>query len=148
MRISKATVWNLIGLGTPIFLALPCVPILIGNLGKERFGLLGLLWGLLGTAALFDLGLGRAMTVLISRRLSRHDVLDVRAGVTSGLIVLALVGFGFAALIAAWSGPIISFVKGSTVPPGQLQAALLVAAPAVFLVVVNSGVSCALEAFQ
>ena len=146
VRIARATGWNVIGLGTPALLALFCVPILIANVGKERFGLLSLLWAFLGTAALFDLGLGRAMTIQVSRRLSQNGASDVAVAVRSGLVVLALVGFSCATLIAAFSGVIVSFLKETTIP--NVQAALVVAAPAVFLVVVSSGITCALEGFQ
>src|SRR6202047_3703995 len=67
--LAKNTVWNLVGNGAPIAVAVFCIPILIRELGKERFGVLTLAWALIGYASLFDLGLGRALTQLVAKKL-------------------------------------------------------------------------------
>src|SRR5260370_40800032 len=67
--LARNTVWNLLGSGAPMIVAVVCIPILIRGLGKERFGVLTLAWALIGYASLFDLGLGRALTQLVARKL-------------------------------------------------------------------------------
>src|SRR3984893_8589578 len=67
--LARNTVWNLIGSGAPMIVAVFCIPILIRGLGKDRFGVLTLAWALIGYASLFDLGLGRALTPLVSKKL-------------------------------------------------------------------------------
>ena len=148
MRLAKSTAWNLFGLGSPIVLALLCVPVLIHNLGNEKFGFVGMLWALLGTAALFDLGLGRVMTVLISRKLAEGNTASVAIVVRSGLVVLSGIGVCFALLVALCSGLIVSYIKDTSVPFAELRESLLVASPAILLVVFNSGVNATLEAFR
>src|SRR2546422_7955265 len=67
--LARNTIWNLVGNGAPMVVAVFCIPILIRSLGRERFGVLTLAWALIGYASLFDLGLGRALTPLLAREL-------------------------------------------------------------------------------
>src|SRR6266403_1049478 len=49
--LARNTVWNLLGSGAPMIVAVFCIPILIRGLGTDRFGVL--LLGLAGTATVF-----------------------------------------------------------------------------------------------
>lgn len=73
----KHVIWNLTGLGIPLVIAALAIPYLLNNIGNERFGLLALAWGLVGYAGILDLGIGRALTRLIARRLGTHDHHDI-----------------------------------------------------------------------
>src|SRR5438876_3369213 len=64
--LARNTVWNLLGSGAPMLLAVFCIPILIRGLGTDRFGVLTLAWALIGYASLFDLRLRRALTPLVA----------------------------------------------------------------------------------
>ncbi|CAD5370695.1 Flippase [Rubrivivax sp. A210] len=66
MRPSNVA-WSLAGLVAPLAVAALTLPALIEAIGMDRFGLLGLAWGLMGFAGLFDLGIGRAATLTIAR---------------------------------------------------------------------------------
>ena len=59
-------VWNFLSLVGPMLVALGAIPVLIRTLGTDRFGILTLAWMLIGYCSLFDLGLGRALTKLVS----------------------------------------------------------------------------------
>jgi O-antigen/teichoic acid export membrane protein len=65
VRISHIA-WNLAGMSVPLFVAAVTVPALLETLGKEKFGLLALAWGLIGYAGALDLGLGRALTHMVA----------------------------------------------------------------------------------
>ncbi len=52
--LARNVIWNLIGNGAPMIVAVFCIPILIRGLGKDRFGVLALAWALVGYASLFD----------------------------------------------------------------------------------------------
>lgn len=101
-RIARNTLWNLAGLCAPMAVALFAIPILLDGLGKERFGLLSLVWMLVGYFSVFDLGLGRALTKTVAERLGRGRAEEVAGvfwtactmmfvlGAAGGLIVYAL----------------------------------------------------------
>ena len=59
--LARNTIWNLIGYGVPLVVALFAIPLLIKGLGTDRFGVLTLAWVFIGYLSLFDLGLGRAL---------------------------------------------------------------------------------------
>jgi O-antigen/teichoic acid export membrane protein len=67
--LARNVVWNLIGGGAPMLVAVFCIPILAKGLGTDRFGVLALAWALIGYTSLFDLGLGRALTQLVAKKL-------------------------------------------------------------------------------
>ena len=59
---------NLIGQAGPLAITIFAIPILIKNLGIDRFGVLTLLWMLIGYLSLTDLGIGRALTKFVAER--------------------------------------------------------------------------------
>jgi O-antigen/teichoic acid export membrane protein len=67
-RLARNTAYNLLGLLVPVAAAVVSVPVLLGELGRERFGVLALAYVLVGYLGLFDAGLGRALTQLLARR--------------------------------------------------------------------------------
>ncbi|CPR13639.1 oligosaccharide flippase family protein [Brenneria goodwinii] len=54
--------WNLLGFVVPIISAILAIPFLIKNIGLERFGILTLIFSLIGFMNVFDFGLTRAIT--------------------------------------------------------------------------------------
>ena len=68
-RITRNIAWNFVGLGTPLILALITIPQLIAVLGAARFGVLTLVWMVVGYFSVFDLGLGRSLTKLVAERI-------------------------------------------------------------------------------
>jgi len=116
--LARNTVWNLLGSGAPMVVAVFCIPILIRGLGKERFGVLALAWALIGYASLFDLGLGRALTQLVARKLGAGEEREVPTLVWTSLLLMLLLGLlGTATLIvlAPW------LVHRALHVPGALQ---------------------------
>ena len=70
MSLKRNTFWNLAGNGLPFLLGAVTIPYLIRHLGVEAFGILTLIWGLIGYFSLFDFGLGRALTQQVAARLA------------------------------------------------------------------------------
>src|SRR2546422_3110955 len=103
--LARNTVWNLVGNGAPMAVAVFCIPILIRGLGTERFGVLTLVWALIGYASLFDLGLGRALTQLVARKLGAGGEREIPAVAWTSLLLMLFLGFVGAAaifLISPW----------------------------------------------
>src|SRR5260370_17788980 len=90
--LARNTVWNLIGYGAPMAVAVFCIPILIRGLGKERFGVLTLAWALIGYASLFDLGLGRALTQLVARKFGGRGEREIPSLACTSLPLITLFG--------------------------------------------------------
>lgn len=100
MSLRKNTLWNLVGNGLPLLAGAIAVPYLMSKLGTEKFGIVTLLWTLIGYLSLFDFGLGRALTQLIANNLSTDNnkenlellktavYLTAIAGIIGGLSIL------------------------------------------------------------
>src|SRR6266704_2856878 len=103
--LARNVIWNLIGNGAPMLVAVISIPILIHGLGKGRFGVLALAWALIGYASLFDLGLGRALTQLVAQKLGAGEEQDIPSLAWTSLLLMLLLGFAgtaFVFLISPW----------------------------------------------
>ncbi|MHB8412425.1 MAG: flippase [Candidatus Acidiferrales bacterium] len=90
--LARNTIWNLIGGGVPMLVAIVCIPILIKGLGKDRFGILALAWVIIGYAGFFDLGVGRALTQFVAKKLGAGEDRDVPPLVWTSLFLMLLLG--------------------------------------------------------
>src|SRR5467141_1091118 len=90
--LARNVIWNLLSYGLPMLVAVFCIPILIRGLGKERFGVLALAWAVFGYASLFDLGLGRALTQLVAKKLGAGEECEVPTLVWTSLLLMLLLG--------------------------------------------------------
>ena len=96
--LARNTLWNLAGNGAPLLVAVFSIPILIHGLGKDRFGVLTLAWALIGYASLFDIGLGRALTQLVAKKLGGGEDHEIPALAWTSLLLMAALG-----AVARWS---------------------------------------------
>jgi O-antigen/teichoic acid export membrane protein len=96
--LARNALWNFGGLVAPLFVAIIAVPYLIDGMGKERFGLLAIIWMGIGYFSLFDMGLGRALTKLVAEHLGReepdvlHGLIWTALWLVSGLGIIAMLG--------------------------------------------------------
>ncbi len=128
MRLSHIA-WNLGGLLLPLGVAVVTVPHLISRLGQERFGLLALAWGLIGYAGALDLGIGRALTQMVSKLRGEGNLVvipDVLATAGRVTLVTGLVG-GVLITLATMLGA-ASLVNAHNTPPTEIKQAMLLLA--------------------
>jgi O-antigen/teichoic acid export membrane protein len=91
--LARNVIWNLIGNGAPMIVAVFCIPLLIRGLGTDRFGVLALAWALIGYASLFDLGLGRALTQLVAKKLGAGEEREIPPLAWTSLLLMLFLGF-------------------------------------------------------
>jgi O-antigen/teichoic acid export membrane protein len=90
--ILRSSAYNVAGEGIPLLVSLALTPLLISRLGIERFGLLTLVWVLIGYFSLFDLGLGRALTAAVAERSGDRRDGEIPAVVRTSVGFLLLLG--------------------------------------------------------
>ncbi|MGB7187750.1 MAG: flippase, partial [Candidatus Acidiferrales bacterium] len=147
--LARNSIWNLIGFGAPMAVAVFSIPILIRDLGKDRFGVLTLAWALIGYANLFDLGLGRALTQFVAKKLGAGEDREVPAVVWTSLFLMLLLGV-LGAMVVGFLSPWL--VHRALNVPAALQREALqsfyLLALSIPLVICTAGLRGLLEAHQ
>jgi O-antigen/teichoic acid export membrane protein len=148
LRVARATAWNLAGQALPLLVAVVAIPHLVHGLGTDRFGVLSLVWVVIGYFGLFDLGLGRSLTKLVAERRDTAAPQELAALVWTGLLLmlgLGLAGTAVGIALAPW------LVHDALKLPAELQAEALAAfyllAGSIPLVVSAAGLRGVLDAY-
>lgn len=146
MSIKKNTVWNLVGSGVPLLIAAVVIPKLVKLLGVELFGLLSIIWTLIGYFSLFDLGLGRAITHHVSANSSDGSIVGVSDGIKSGIKFATAAGVLGCLLISALAWPAShSWLNISKQFQTETEYALIFAAIGIPFVALSSAMRGVLE---
>lgn len=147
--LARSAIWNLTGLALPTLVALFVIPMLINGMGKERFGLLAIIWLGVGYFSLFDLGLGRALTKLVAERLGAGKTGDLRSLIWTALSLLGVLGVIGTGVVLAFAGPLVGrLLNVAPELQGEAIAALHVLAAGLPVVVLTTALIGLLEAHQ
>ncbi len=148
-RLARNSIFNLIGLGLPFLVAFFAIPRLIHGLGTDRFAVLTIAWLVLGYFGLFDLGLGRALTQVVSQAIGAGEHDKAPPIVWPALGMMAASGAIGGALLAALSP---WMTHSALKVPVDLQPETLnsfyLLALCIPVVVFTSGLNGILAAFQ
>ena len=147
--LARNTIWNLLGNGAPMAVAVFCIPVLIRGLGKDRFGVLTLAWALIGYASLFDLGLGRALTQLVAQKLGEGREEEIPSLAWTSLILMLLLGL-VGSLTVILIAPVVveHGLKVSLALQSETVQAFRILAISIPFVITNAGLRGLLEAHQ
>lgn len=147
--LARNTIWNLIGLGAPLLVALFAIPLLIKGLGTARFGVLTLSWAVVGYFSLFDLGLGRALTKLVAEKLGAGQAEEIPKLIWTALALMGMLGV-IGALVAAGLSPwlVQDTLKIPQALQGETLNAFYLLALSIPIVIISTGLRGVLEAHQ
>lgn len=147
-RLLSGVAWNALGRGLPLGLALVLTPVLLHQLGLERWGLFTLALAMVGVFGVFDLGLGQALTRTLAERIGAGRAEEGAALVGSALA--ALLGISGTVAVALWF-VVPTLVRAVLNVPPALEAEAIagfrVLAAAAPLIVVNAALWGVLAAF-
>jgi O-antigen/teichoic acid export membrane protein len=148
-RLVRNSALNMLGLVVPLVIAVVAMPLLIRGLGAERFGILTLAWAAIGYFNLFELGLSRALTQAVSRRLRTDDAADVPALVWTTLAVLLGLGLIAAMILVASTPAIVERALDVSGPlRSEAMTSFYVLAAALPMVMMSAGMRGLMEAHQ
>lgn len=104
MSIRRNTIYNLVGSGVPVVLAIATVPAYLRLIGPDRYGVLSIAWLLLGYFGLFDLGLGRATSQRIAalRDASGRERGETLWTALTVNVAMGLIGMALLWPVSAW----------------------------------------------
>jgi O-antigen/teichoic acid export membrane protein len=99
--LARNTLYNLVGRAVPLVAGLVAIPLLIRELGVDRFGLLMLLWTVINYSTVFDLGLGRATTRFVAHYRSAGRVEELPGLIWTSWTVTFALGSAAGLVLAA-----------------------------------------------
>ena len=127
--IRRNVLLSFAGQALPLAAAIPCIPVLLRHAGVERFGLLTMVWALLGYSSLLDLGVSRALTQLVAGKAGRGEDDGIPALAWTSFLFLGgigLLGGAVVALLAPFAA--LSWLKiDATLQREAIGAAYLIA---------------------
>ena len=147
--LATNVIWNLAGEAAPGISALVAVPFILHRLGAERFGIFTFAWAIAGSAGIFDLGLGRALTKLIADRIATGRGSEIAALFWTAMGLLSMVGIVLGAALLAVA-PLIArkVLHLDGVVAMEAAATFRVLAISVPFIMIFTAVRGALAAFQ
>jgi O-antigen/teichoic acid export membrane protein len=149
MSLRRNTLWNLAGAGLPFLVGVVTIPYLIRQVGVEAFGVLTLIWALIGYFSLFDFGLGRALTQQVASARAAGQEGQVPGLAKAGLTFTVLTGCVGGLLLAVLASPLAEkWLNVSAELQHDTLVSLLVAAFGIPLTTVTTGLRGILEAYD
>jgi O-antigen/teichoic acid export membrane protein len=144
--------WNIFGRGLPLIVAVAVTPILINQLGIERWGLFTLALALGGMLGILDFGIGRALTRALAEAIATGREADAASLVATALALLlplSLLGAGLGFAAVPWL--VNSVLRVTPAMQAEVITAFRILAASAPLIVVNvtlHGVAAAYQRFR
>lgn len=146
--VARNAFLNFAGQGVPLVVGTITIPFTIRWLGPNRFGILALVWVLIGYLNVFDLGLGRATTKFVAAAMGRDEREIPSLVGTAGAAQLLL---GVVGAVVLWLGAPTLVDRVLSLPPSvaeEARGAFTVLALSAPVVLVSTSVRGVLEAAQ
>lgn len=147
--LARNTLINLLGQGLPLVVAFIAIPPTVHVLGIDRFGVLGLIWVILGYFGVFDLGLGRATTRFVAEALGSQKQHRIPLILWNAVFAQTLLGLlGGLALLSLAPFLVDHTLNIPVESQNEVRTAFYILAAVLPLVLVGSSFSGLLEASQ
>jgi O-antigen/teichoic acid export membrane protein len=116
-RVGRGIAQTLAAQTAPLVIALIAMPLLLHGYGEVRFGVLTLVWALIGYLGLFDLGIGRALTRQLADGTGAEGVEAARRAtlIRTALAVVVVIGVAGALVFAMIAPALVALLR---IPPG------------------------------
>ncbi len=147
--VAKNTFYNLIGYGIPLIVAVVLIPSLIKGLGEERFGILNLVWIVIGYFSFFDFGIGKTLTKIIAEKIGENKTEEI-PGIfwTSIFLMLAISFLGTLFLIILIPFLVTNFFNISSYLQKETLETFYALAISIPIIITTTGLRGILEAYQ
>jgi len=147
--VAKNTAYNFFTQVFVIAVSFLSFPILVRKLSADGFGLLSLIWIVVGYFSLLDLGVSRAITKYVAEALAAGDRPLIRRICWTSLSLSAIVGAVVGLALLAAIGPVISGVFHiPAAMAGEAYASLVIAAFGIPLMLANGMIRGIQSAYQ
>ena len=147
--LGRSAAWSLAGQVAPIVAALAVIPLLIRQIGTDRFGTLALVWLIAGYLGIFDLGLGAALTKYAAGLIAEDRELETGPMARRALAAMLAIGIvaGLALfLLAPWLAYSVLHTSPALRP--EVAASIRLVALVCPVITTTSGMNGLLAAYQ
>ncbi len=149
MSLKRNTIWNLLGAGVPFLLGIVTIPFLLKRIGIENFGILSLVWAMIGYFSLFDFGLGRALTQQIASKLGLAEHSELPNIIKTGLLFTIFAGLVGGLLLLILAHPLgAKWLNVSAGFESSTTGALMVASLGIPMTTLTVGIKGVIEAYE
>lgn len=147
--VAKNTIYNLLGYGLPLLFAIVLIPPLIKGLGEERFGILSLVWIVIGYFSFFDFGIGRTLTKIIAEKIGAKQTNEI-PGIfwTSFYLIICFSLIGTIGLVFSNHYLVYELFNISKNLQKEVLQAFYILAISIPIVTISAGLRGTLEAYQ
>ncbi len=147
--LTRNSILNIVGYCAPLLVALVTIPVIIREMGTDRFGILTLAWAVIGYFSLFDFGLNRALTKIVAEKLGNSEQVQIPFLIWTSLVVMTILGLVVATtliIILPWLAQNVLTVPAALKKETVISFYLL--ALSVPLVIISVGLRGVLSAYQ
>ena len=91
----------------PALIAFFTIPVMIKGLGTEKFGILTIIWSIIGASSILDFGLGHALTQFVSRKIGLKETDELPNYIITAIIFIFIMGI-IATILVYLLAPLIA----------------------------------------
>ena len=133
----------------PALIAFFTIPVMIKGLGTEKFGILTIIWSIIGASSILDFGLGHALTQFVSRKIGLKETDELPNYIITAIIFIFIMGI-IATILVYLLAPLIAgkFMHTSAAYINDVINSFRLLAITIPFLMINICLVCFLESCQ